>query len=192
MAEYIYSRVSTDGQSTDPQVLLLKEKYPHAEVVTEVRSGIKSRPFLSTLLSQLKAGDILIVAALDRLGRKATDILTIIEDLERRRVILKSDREGVDYSTLTGRLVTQILASVAEMERNVISERTRAGLEVARKKGRLLGRPKRIPRETLARGISLVMDEGMDLREAASAVGVHFTYLGKLVRKKREDPSLHF
>ena len=188
MAEYIYSRVSTAGQSTDPQVLSLKEKYPHAEVVTETRSGVKSRPFLAALVESLNAGDVLIVAALDRLGRRTTEILSLIEDLERRRVILKSEREGVDYGTPVGKLVTQILVSVAEMERNLISERTKCGLEAARKKGKLIGRPAKIPKETLKKGIFLVLNEGMKLRKAAALVGVNFSYLGKLVIEERGRP----
>lgn len=66
MTYFIYSRVSTDGQSTDAQVLQLLKKYPEAEVVTETRSGMKARPFLSALLDQLSKGDTIVVAALDR------------------------------------------------------------------------------------------------------------------------------
>src|SRR4051812_25001893 len=113
MAQYIYSRVSTDGQTTDGQVLALTARYPEAQIVSEVASGAKHRPILRALVAQLQAGDTLVVAALDRLGRRTSEVLALIEDLDRRRIVLVSVREGVDYSTAAGRLVTQILVSVA-------------------------------------------------------------------------------
>ncbi|HYX31877.1 MAG TPA: recombinase family protein [Oligoflexus sp.] len=181
MAFYIYSRVSTDGQSTDAQVMALTRKYPHADVVTETRSGAKSRPFLTALLEQLMAGDTLIVAALDRLGRRTTEILALIEDLQRRNVNLISEREGVDYGSPTGRLVTQILVSVAEMERNLIAERTRAGLAAAREKGRLIGRRRSISEDIIHRAVHLV-SEGTSIRKAARAAGISHTHLANILK----------
>lgn len=181
MAFYIYSRVSTDGQSTDSQVMALTKKYPYAEVVTETRSGAKSRPFLTALLEQLKAGDTLVVAALDRLGRKTTEILALIEDLQRRNVNLISEREGVDYGSPTGRLVTQILVSVAEMERNLIAERTRAGLAAAREKGKFIGRKPSISEDIIRRAFHLV-SEGTSIRKAATAVGISHTHLANILK----------
>lgn len=181
MAFYIYSRVSTDGQSTDAQVMALTRKYPQADVVTETRSGAKARPFLAALIEQLKEGDTLIVAALDRLGRKTTEILALIEDLQRRNVNLISEREGVDYGSPTGRLVTQILVSVAEMERNLIAERTRAGLAAAREKGRQIGRKPRISTDIFENALQLV-SSGMSIRTAAKASGISHTHLANLIR----------
>lgn len=137
---FLYGRVSTDGQTTDNQISALKAKYPDAVVVEETASGAKRRPKLEELLARVQKGDELIVAALDRLGRRTSEVLALIEDLEAKGVILKSEREGVDYSTICGRLVTQILCSVAEMERNIISERTRLGLAARKAKGVKLGR----------------------------------------------------
>ncbi|MDQ3234519.1 MAG: recombinase family protein [Pseudobdellovibrionaceae bacterium] len=187
MAFYIYSRVSTDGQSTDAQVMALTRKYPHAEVVTETRSGAKVRPFLMTLLEQLRKGDTLIVAALDRLGRKTTEILALIEDLQRRNVNLISDREGVDYGSPTGRLVTQILVSVAEMERNLIAERTRAGLAAAREKGKRIGRKISIPRDVLDHARHQVFS-GKSIRKAAASAGISHTHLANFLRSGTERP----
>ena len=97
--EFIYSRVSTDGQSVDAQAIALSRRYPCAAMVSETASGGKVRPMLDTLVAQLKSGDTLIVAALDRLGRRAAEVLTLIEDLSERGVILISEREGIDYFT---------------------------------------------------------------------------------------------
>ncbi len=191
MAIYIYSRVSTDGQSTDAQLVALTKKYPQAEIVTETRSGAKARPFLTALLEQLKTGDTLVVAALDRLGRKTTEILALIEELQQRKVNLISEREGVDYGTPTGRLVTQILVSVAEMERSVIVERTKAGLAAARAKGKLIGRKPRIPEEKITDAKEMVAG-GMSIRKAAAAVGISHTYLADLMKKNAgESPQGH-
>lgn len=181
--EFIYSRVSTDYQTTDPQTIALQRKYPYASIVSETASGAKIRPMLDTLVSQLKSGDTLIVAALDRLGRRAAEVLTLIEDLNDKGVVLKSDREGIDYSTPVGRLVTQILVSVAEMERSMIADRTRAGLAAAKAKGVKLGRPREIKQSTIDRGVSLVLDRGYSIAKAAREIGVSYPYLAMALRQ---------
>lgn len=182
MAEYIYARVSGDSQTTDPQLHTLKKRFPRASVVTETASGAKARPMLKTLIEQLEEGDTLIVYALDRLGRRAVEVLSMIDELEQAGVNLISVREGVDYSTPIGKLVTQILVSVAEMERNLIVERTKAGLAAARSKGRIGGRPRTISDRTIERGIRLVKEEGYTIRKAAAEVGVSYPYLSMALR----------
>ena len=142
MADYIYTRISTTKQTHDPQTDELAQKFPDARIVKETSSGAKQRPILERLISSLGEGDRIIVAALDRLGRRTSDILAMLEYLDGKGVGLISLREGVDYSDPVGRLVLQILASVSEMERSLISERTRAGLVAARNAGVRLGAPK--------------------------------------------------
>lgn len=185
MAEYIYSRVSTSDQSTDPQLIQLTGQFPEARVISEVASGVKRRPLLNSLISQLKEGDSLIVYSLDRLGRRAIDLLQLMEHLEEKGVIVKSIKEGIDYSTPVGRLVTQILASVAEMERNMISERTKAGLEAAQRKGNLGGRPEVISRDLKEEAIRLVIEEKVSIRKSAKKHGISAWYLSKLVRDRK-------
>ena len=180
MAKYIYTRVSTDGQSGDPQVQQLSDLYPDARVINEVASGMKKRPMLHALVAQLQPGDWLIVAALDRLGRRTSEVLFLIEQLEERRVILKSVREGVDYATPAGRLVTQILISVAEMERAMISARTKAGLEAARKSGKKIGRPPFVTPEQRQLAIDLVM-QGETHKKAAKKAGISRPYVTRLI-----------
>lgn len=181
MTQYIYSRVSTEGQSVEPQLLPLKQRYPEARIVSEVASGGKTRPMLTTLVGTLQSGDTLIVAALDRLGRKTVEILGLIEDLKQRGVILISVREGVDYSTPAGRLVTQILVSVAELERSLIRERTKVGLAAARAKGRVGGRPSVIPEEVKSKAIQKVQS-GASIKYVSSEMGISYSYLWKLCR----------
>ena len=193
MTDFIYSRVSTAGQSTDPQLLLLTQRFPEARVVSEVVSGTKQRPLLNALVKELKKGDRLIVYSLDRLGRRALDLLQLLETIEKKGVVFVSLREGVDYSTISGKLVTQVLASVAEMERNLISERTKAGLAVARKNGKVGGRPALISSEKKKNAVELVLRHNFSIRKSAKKSGISAWYVSKLVRdqKKREDRSDH-
>ena len=145
----------------------------------------KQRPLLHTLVNQLQKDDRLIVSSLDRLGRRAIDLLQLMEMLEQKGVIVKSIREGIDYSTPVGKLVTQILASVAEMERNLISERTKAGLAAAKAKGNLGGRPEVISKELKEEAISLVLDQGISIRKSAKKAGMSAWYLSKLIKNKK-------
>lgn len=92
MAEYLYCRVSTDSQSTDGQTKVLTRKYPNVLLVAEIVSGAKLRPELSSLMSRMVAGDTIIVAAFDRLGRNVLDLLTMIQDLERRGISMVFER----------------------------------------------------------------------------------------------------
>lgn len=179
--QYIYSRVSTDKQETQNQLSKLKELYPQAAVFEEVASGAKIRPVLQTLLASLQAGDVLIVAALDRLGRRTSEVLALIEDLERRGVVLKSIREGVDYSTIAGRLVTQILCSVAEMERRLISERTKMALEARRKAGVKLGGPAKYSAEAIQQ-VRELRGQGQTVRQVAAAIGMSASRVSQLSR----------
>jgi len=178
---YIYSRVSTDKQETQNQLSSLKETFPTAAVFEEIASGAKARPVLQTLLASLQRGDTLIVAALDRLGRRTSEVLMLIEDLERRGVILKSIREGVDYSTIAGRLVTQILCACAEMERRLISERTKMALDARKKAGVKLGGPSKYSLETVThvRGLRA---QGQTVREIAKATGMSPSRVSQLCK----------
>lgn len=181
--QFIYSRVSTGKQETANQLSKLKELYPSASVYEETASGAKRRPVLEELVKALKPGDQLIVAALDRLGRKTTEILALIEDLERRGVILKSLREGLDYSTVTGRLVTQILVACAELERGLISARTREALATKRSQGIVGGRRPSFNLAMVER-VLLLRSSGLSCRAISSATGVSASRVSELCRKK--------
>ena len=180
--KYIYSRVSTDKQETQNQLSSLKETFPDAAVYEEVASGAKARPVLQSLLGALQTGDVLIVAALDRLGRRTSEVLALIEDLESRGVILKSVREGVDYSTIAGRLVTQILCACAEMERRLISERTKTALEARRKAGVKLGGPAKYSPETV-QNVRNLRGQGLTVRKVAGLTGVSASRVSQLCKR---------
>ena len=136
-----YARVSTKDQSLDLQVDALQEAGCE-EVFTDVASGAKTaRPALDDLLSRLRAGDVLVIWKLDRLGRNLKHLVTLATELMERDIGLISLNDPIDTTTPQGRLVFNIFASLAEFERDLIRERTQAGLAAARARGRKGGRP---------------------------------------------------
>lgn len=179
--EYIYSRVSTDRQDTQNQLSHLQSRYPNAQVHEETASGFKKRPILDALIPRLKKGDVLIVAALDRLGRKTLEILGLIEDLDKRGVILVSIREGLDYSTIAGRLVMQILVSIAEMERSLISERTKSALAAKRKQGIVGGRRPTYSQDVVSR-VKELRRQGLTIQEINRLTSISTGRISELLR----------
>lgn len=112
---------------------------------TDTASGARAdRPQLSALLDQLREGDTLVVWRLDRLGRSVQDLIALVVDLRDRGIGFRSLTEGIDTTTPGGRFVFVVLAGLAEMERELVRERTLAGLAAARDRGRRGGRPPRM------------------------------------------------
>lgn len=181
MGQYVYARVSTSNQETDNQVINLRRLYPDATFIEEVASGAKARPELEKLVQLLQRGDELIVSSLDRLGRKTSEILTLIESLEKRGIILKSLREGLDYSTISGRLVTQILVSVSELERSLISQRTKSALAAKREKGIVGGRP-RIHSDEKIQQARQLRANGRSLAAISKEVGISISRLHQILK----------
>jgi DNA invertase Pin-like site-specific DNA recombinase len=140
-----YARASTGQQDLQLQLDALKAAgVSKANLCTDKITGSKaSRPGLDQCLRQLKPGDILVVWRLDRLGRSVRHLIDVIEDLRERGVGFKSLRDGsIDTMTASGKLIFHIFTALAEFERSLIQERTRAGLTAARARGRLGGRPR--------------------------------------------------
>ena len=142
-----YARVSTNEQNLDLQRDALRKAGVAAkDIFTDKVTGVKSeRPGLQAALSHLRAGDTFIVWRLDRLGRSLKHLIETVTALKEQDVAFKSLTENIDTSTATGNLVFQIFGALAEFERNLITERTIAGLEAARVRGRKGGRPRRNP-----------------------------------------------
>lgn len=179
---FIYSRVSTISQDATNQTSNLRQQFPHAEVVEETASGGKARPALEKLVQQLQAGDTLVVAALDRLGRKTSEILLLVEDLERRGIILRSIRESIDFSTIAGRLVCQILISVSEMERRIISERTRLALAAKKKLGIVGGRRPKYS-QAQVQEVKTLRSQGMKLKDVSAVTGISVSRIYQLTKR---------
>ncbi len=137
-----YARVSTRDQNLDLQIDALK-RAGCERVWQDVASGAKTaRPALDELLGQLRAGDVLVIWKLDRMGRSLAHLVELVGDLAKRKVGLLSLNDPVDTTSAQGRLVFNLFASLAEFERELIRERTQAGLSAARARGRVGGRPK--------------------------------------------------
>ncbi len=139
-----YARVSTDGQSLDPQILQLRAAGCGKIYTDQGLSGIKrKRDGFDAAMGALSRGDKLIVTRLDRMGRSLKHLIEINEALAERGAALESLNEKLDTSTALGNFMFQILGSVAELEREIIRERTLAGLAAAAEKGRYPGRPRK-------------------------------------------------
>jgi DNA invertase Pin-like site-specific DNA recombinase len=138
-----YARVSTNEQHLDLQRdALLRAGVTPKNIYTDKVTGVKAeRPGLKQALSHLREGDTFIVWRLDRLGRSLRHLIDTVTTLKNQGVAFKSLTENIDTSTATGNLVFQIFGALAEFERNLIKERTVAGLEAARSRGRKGGRP---------------------------------------------------
>lgn len=137
-----YVRVSTSKQTTDQQRDAL-EAAGVTRVWEDVMSGSRSdRPGLKALLDYAREGDVITVVALDRLGRSMTHVILTIEELQARGILLRSLREGVDFSQPLGKMLAGIFASLAEYERALIRERADAAREAARARGKQTGRPR--------------------------------------------------
>lgn len=139
-----YARVSTNGQELELQIDALKKAgVAKADLYTDKVSGAKAvRPGLDKCLQSLKPGDTLLVWRLDRLGRSIRHLIDLVEVLRKQGVGFKSICDGaIDTTTASGELIFNVFASLAQFERRLIQERTRAGLDSARLRGRKGGRP---------------------------------------------------
>lgn len=145
-----YARVSTSGQDYTPQLDALQAAGCD-RIYREKASGVRSdRPALRECLDRLRPGDVFVVCALDRAGRSVIQVLQTLNELHERGVIVKSLREGLDFSTPAGRMAATVFAAMAELERELIRERTQAARDAAKARGRQMGRPPVLTPEQVA------------------------------------------
>lgn len=141
MTTYIYARVSTNEQDTEAQADALKSKYAHDFVVEDVFTGTTTdRPKFKKLIDSLVEGDTLIVREVSRLGRNSVEVLELAQDLKARKVRLVIDNLGIDVTTPAGEMIFTMMAGMAKMERELMLERQRIGIEKARVDGKYTGR----------------------------------------------------
>src|SRR5436309_585310 len=145
-----YARVSTQEQTLNLQKDAL-EKIGCTKIFTDTASGVKTeRKGLDDAIQFLRAGDTLVVWRLDRLGRSLKHLIETISTLDNRQIGFKSLTENIDTTTSGGKLIFHIFGALAEFERNIIRERTKAGLEAARSRGRKGGQPKALTSKQVA------------------------------------------
>ncbi len=167
-----YARVSGDSQTTEPQIDALKIAGCE-RIFEETASGAqRDRPQLIAALDYLREGDQIVVWRLDRLARSLKQLLETVEDLEARKIGLLSLTENIQTDSVSGKLIDHIFAALAEFERNLIRQRTMQGLVVARKMGRVGGRPPSLDPTSLRAAKAMLADDGLTVAEVASRLGV--------------------
>ena len=163
-----YARMSTGDQSLDSQRDALT-KAGVGRIIADIITGTaRHRPELDRLLDQLRPGDVVVVTKYDRLARSLKDLLKIVEAIEAKGAGFRSLAEDIDTTTPAGRLVFHVFASIAEFERGRIAERTREGLEAARKQGRVGGRPPALSPSQRAEARRMRDVEGRPMGEIAA------------------------
>jgi putative DNA-invertase from lambdoid prophage Rac len=186
----LYCRVSTGGQSTDMQADELRRLaeargWQVAAVVEEKISGRKLRPARERLIAEAKAGayDAIMVWKLDRWGRSTADLVSSIRDLDESGVTFVSLKDGIDLSTSAGRLVANVLASIAEFEADGIRERVTAGLRHAQRHGTRSGKPIGRPPTVVAHTteIRALANQGVSIAEIARRVGIGYASAHRVI-----------
>ena len=184
-----YARVSTHDQTHDLQLDALK-KAGCGRVFTDTITGaIMDRPGLREALEYMRPGDTLVVWQLDRLGRSLKELIETISNLKERGIMFKSLEESfLDTTTDNGELIFHIFGALSEYERKLIRRRTTAGLEAARARGRLGGRPKIADRDPkkIALARKLYADRTMPVKEICDMLGIGRTTLYRYVEMGKE------
>lgn len=180
-----YARVSTFDQIVDLQHDALQAA-GCAEIFTDHMSGAKAdRPNLDKALQFARQDDTFVVWRLDRLGRSLKDLIDITETLNNKGVGFKSLTEGIDTTTSGGRLVFHIFGALAEFERELIRERTFAGLAAARARGKVGGRKKTINKAKIATAIELTNNSDMPISQICKSLGISLTSYYRLTKEEK-------
>ena len=178
-----YARVSTADQNLDLQNDAL-DSAGCEKIYTDKMSGAKTaRPGLDQILGILRKGDTLVVWKLDRLGRSLKHLIQVMNQLEERGIYFKSVQESLDTSTPGGKLIFHVFGALAEFERDIIRERTLAGLAAARSRGRKGGRPRKLSKKQVEIATNLMKDISIPIVEICKTLGVSkatlYRYVGR-------------
>jgi DNA invertase Pin-like site-specific DNA recombinase len=176
-----YARVSTQDQDTQTQVSSLKSAGCESVFKETASGGRWDRPELHRLLGQLRVGDVVVVWKLDRLSRSLKDLLMILERIDSSGAAFVSVTESIDTSTAAGRMMMQMVGSFAEFERAMLRERTKSGLDAARKEGRIGGRRPKLTKRQQEEIVSLVTAGKKTGAEAARLFQVHPSTISRLL-----------
>jgi DNA invertase Pin-like site-specific DNA recombinase len=179
-----YARVSTNEQDTLAQVAALKAAKCERIYREKASGGRWERPELHRLMDQLRKGDVLVVWKLDRLSRSLRDVLTIMARLAEAKAGFRSLTEAIDTTTPAGRMMMQMVGAFAEFERAMLKERTKAGLDTARKEGRIGGRRPKLKPQQQAEIVKMVTRGTKTAADAARLFGVHPATVSRLMRAR--------
>lgn len=179
-----YARVSKmEGQDTAAQLGALRDAGVERVFEEQASGGRWDRPELHRLLDQLRPGDVVVVWKLDRLSRSLSDLLRIMEKIEAAGAGFRSLTEAVDTTTPAGRMMMQMIGSFAEFERELIRQRTGAGLEKARREGRVGGRKRKLTPQQRREVVQMVSSGIRTAADVARLFRVHPTTISRLIAK---------
>lgn len=168
-----YARVSRDDQNPALQHDALSAAGCARIFEDRISGAVFARKGLGRALAVLKPGDELVVWRLDRLGRSMLETITIVLDLDRRGIAFRSLTESFDTKTAIGRGVLAFIAAVAEDERERIRERTKAGMDAARRRGRHIGRPRKLSSDQIAQARAMIAERTATYAATAAQFGVN-------------------
>jgi len=180
-----YARVSTQDQDSAAQVAALKTSGCELIFKEKASGGRWDRPELHRLLGQLRQGDVLVVWKLDRLSRSLKDVLNLMEKIAQAGAGFRSLTEAIDTTSPGGRMMMQIVGTFAEFERAMLRERTRHGLDAARKQGRVGGRRPKLKAQQQQEIVNLVTSGKKTAADAARLFNVHPATVSRLLQRAK-------
>jgi len=170
-----YARVSTQDQNPDLQLDALRNAGCGKLYVEKASGAQRERPELQMALQYARPGDVVLVWKLDRLARSTKQLIETIEALENHSIGFRSLTEAIDTTSASGKLIFHMFAALAEFERSIIRERTKAGLQSARERGRLGGRPPALQAKDIQIAKRLLTDPELTVEEVAKKMGRHIS-----------------
>ena len=179
-----YARVSTNDQDTASQINALEKAGCELIFQEKASGGRWDRPELHRLLGQLRSGDVLVVWKLDRLSRSLKDLLTLMEKIDQVGAGFRSLTEVIDTTSPGGRMMMQIVGTFAEFEREMLRERTKRGLDAARKQGRVGGRRPKLKEHQQREIVNLVNSGQKTAADAARLFNVHPATVSRLLKRE--------
>ncbi len=180
-----YARVSTDDQNLDLQKDALTSAGCERIMEDKISGAKAERPGLKAAIDYARKGDVLVVWRLDRLGRSLRDLIELVSMLSSRGIGLKSLHESIDTSSSSGKLIFHIFAALAEFERNLIRERTCAGLSAARARGKKGGRPKTLNSDKRKLAVKLYDEKQHSVGQICKMMGISKPTLYKYIETEK-------
>lgn len=187
-----YARVSTADQRLDLQVDALTRAGCERIFSDHASGGRGDRVGLADALSHLRAGDTLVVWKLDRLGRTVRQLVDFTAELRVKEINFASLTDGIDTGTAAGRFFFHVMAAMAEMERDLVRERTMAGLAAAKSRGRLGGRPSKLTTQQISHAKLLLADPAVSGAEVAQTLGVARSTLYRSLHRPKGSPKKRY
>ena len=185
-----YARVSTDDQNLSLQLDALAAAGCDNVFQDQVSCATVKRPGLDAALAALQPGDVLTVWRLDRLGRSMPHLVTTVADFAERGIGFQSITEAMDTTTAGGELLFHIMGALAQFERRLNAERSRAGIEAARRRGKHLGRPADLTPEKITHARQMIDSGQQSVTGMAKIIGVHRVTLHKALKRQNDKLGL--